>query len=249
MVSKAFGGETARRPHLAHDGKGGLPGEVGDLRSDVEVAFRKNEGRTAADEYPELEWVSGGAPAAAGGDATLRGQYLLQGQAFASLTLGASLDIIACVPGLAGNDYSVEVVDTGGGGLTIAMPASKLTIDLGGATPNEDTIATALNNAAAANYQTLRADSGGGAAFGTVTEANLTGGTGEGWSCVVAGVAAPIKHDTGAATSNANLSETSAIVTIPNLTAGGDPRAVGDPSAITVATDGVRTQTVAVVLA
>lgn len=43
MTSRAFGSEKAKRPHLVTDGKGGVAGEVGDLRSDVENGFTSVE--------------------------------------------------------------------------------------------------------------------------------------------------------------------------------------------------------------
>lgn len=42
MTSRSFGSEKARLPHLV-DGKGGVAGEVDDLRSDVETAFTSLE--------------------------------------------------------------------------------------------------------------------------------------------------------------------------------------------------------------
>ena len=39
MTSRAFSGQIAARPHLVAPGKRGLPGEIADLRSDVEAAI------------------------------------------------------------------------------------------------------------------------------------------------------------------------------------------------------------------
>ena len=40
MASKAFSGQSPKKPHLIHAGKGGVPGEVWDTRKDVDAAFR-----------------------------------------------------------------------------------------------------------------------------------------------------------------------------------------------------------------
>lgn len=232
--SKAFGGKSPRKSHLVRP-SGGMGAEIYDVRKDVEEAFTSAEGRPAADEYPELDYIDGAGPAAAGGDMVLVGRKLLAGQDFASVTLGASLEIIMREPGEAGNDESVEVVDSAGGGLAVTYAANKLSIDLGGATPDEDTIATAVNSALVG--APMRANSGGGAAFGTVAETSLSGGAGEGWSCTVGGFDAPIKFDTGGATSNANLTETQATVTVPALA----PIIATDKAKVYCVVDGVRT--------
>jgi len=236
MSSKAFSGQHPQRPHLLRGG--GTGKEIRDTRADVDTALELLEGRDPVLEYPELDAIDGAGPAAAGGDMAMVGRFLLQGQTFASVTLGASLEIIACRPGEAGNDYSVEVIDSGGvGGLAVSYAASKLTIDLDGAAPDEDTIATAINNAGVGSYQLIRANSGGGAAFGTVAEQNLAGGAGDGWSCTVGGKDAPILHDVGAATSAANLTETAVTVTVPALA----PLIATDKAKVYVETDNIRT--------
>lgn len=48
MPSQLFGARSTRRPHLSALGKGGLPGEIADLRADVETAFQ------AFDDDPQL---------------------------------------------------------------------------------------------------------------------------------------------------------------------------------------------------
>lgn len=244
--SLAFSGQSPRLPHLLRGG--GQSGELRDTRGDVDAAFELLESRDTTLVYPEIDWLDGGAPAAAGGAAVIKGRGLLQGQTFAAITIGASLELIACTPGLVGNDYTVTVVSTTGG-LAITMVTGALKIDLGGATPDEDTIATALNNAGAANYQLIRANSGGGAAFGVVAATPLVGGLGEGWECLVSGIVCPITHDVGAATSAANLTETATSVTVPNLTAAGDARAAADLAQITIRSNNVMTQAMTIVLA
>jgi len=239
MASKAMESQGAAKPHLT-TGKGGVAGEVDDLRKDVDAGFETLESRSG---YPDIHWVDGGL-VAVGGDHVIKGAGLLAGQTFASVTLGASLEIIMRVPGAAGNDESVEVVDSGGGGLAVSYAANKLSIDLGGAAPNEDTIATAVNSALVG--APVRANSGGGEAFGTVAETSLTGGAGDGWECKVTGEDAPIKFDTGAATSSANLTETEATVTVPDLTGLGDARAAGDVATLEVVSDGMSDKTSAI---
>jgi len=238
-MSKSMGDQGPRIAHLVHAGKGGLAGEIADLRSDTDRAMALLEARDASLDFPELDYIDGAGPAAAGGDMVVVGRNLLDGQTFASLTLGASLDIIMRVPGEAGNDVIVEVVDTGGAGPAtyVWTPATKtLTIDLVGTTPDEDTIATAINDAGVG--APVRANSGGGAAFGTVAAQNLSGGTGLGWSCTVGGFDAPIKFDTGAATSNANLTETQATVTVPALA----PIVATDKAHVYATVNGVRAE-------
>lgn len=44
MPSKLFGTRTAQLPHLVRQGKLGIPGEIGDLREDVEEALEQLEG-------------------------------------------------------------------------------------------------------------------------------------------------------------------------------------------------------------
>lgn len=242
--SKAFSEQRPRRPHLLRSG--GFGREIDDARKDLNTAFNALEKRDPALDYPELDWIdiTTGAPAAAGGDVMLKGRNLLQGQTFASLTIG-TLDFIACIPGVAGNDYTVTIVDTGGGGLTVTLTGTDLVIDQGGSASTEDQIATAMNNALADTYQVIRGDSGGGAAPTATAIQNLSGGAGGGWSCTAAGLDAPIKHDVGAATSNANLSETEAILTVPALTG----TAAGDFAAFSVTSDDVMTQSLSCTLA
>lgn len=43
MASKTFGNQAPKISHLVHAGKGGLAGEIADLRSDVDAAFTKLE--------------------------------------------------------------------------------------------------------------------------------------------------------------------------------------------------------------
>lgn len=247
-ISKSFGGEAPRRPHLVTNGKGGVAGEVGDLRSDIEDGFSVLEGRSGT--FPELQWVDGGHPAAAGGDMVIKGANLVQGQAFASLTLftGTSeLIFTALKPGTAGNDYTIEIQDTGSVSVTLTGNALVITIDLG--TSSADVIATAVNADGADTDGIITCNGGGAGVAQAVTAATaMTGGTGEGWTCWVSGVECLPANTTGA-NGGAALTETACTVTVPDLTAETDARAVGDLAAITISSDAVRTQSVTAVLA
>jgi hypothetical protein len=108
-------------------------------------------------------------------------------QPFATLDLSdgtdpnAVVEVRSLLPGYDGNKYSVEVVDTGGGGLTVAVVADKITIDQGGSASDAGTVATAVNVDATA--KTMVFCTAGGTGLGVVaaqTEANLAGGIGEG---------------------------------------------------------------------
>ena len=99
--SRAFGSQRAYKQHLTL-GKGGLAGEITDLRNDVEEGFQNFEKRAS---FPEISYIDGTGPAAAGGDMILKGTNLLQGQTFDALTLweGTSAVVITCLtPGDSG---------------------------------------------------------------------------------------------------------------------------------------------------
>ena len=101
MSSKSFGAQNEKIPHLV-EGKDGLPGEVWDLRLDVDQGFENSEGRVG---FPELDWLVGAEPAASGATVNFRGRSLKQGKSFDSLTLSSStaqLIITAMKPGNSG---------------------------------------------------------------------------------------------------------------------------------------------------
>jgi len=221
--------------HAAHE-----PGGADEIARLVSLI-----GRLGAGNWPEIDGFDGGAILAAGGDVVIVGRHLLQGQTFAHLVLGASLDIIACRPGDAGNLIEVEVIDSGLGGLTLAFAGGVLTIDQGGSGSNENTVAMAVNNAASPAYQVLRANSGGGGAVPVTAQAPLAGGAGDGWECIVGGVDAPVLHDVGAAVSNANLAEGGATVTVPALA----PWVATDIVTTAIRTDGIMSQPISCELA
>lgn len=101
MSSKSFGAQNEKIPHLV-EGKDGLPGEVWDLRLDVDQGFQNEEARVG---FPELDWLVGAEPAAVGATVNFRGRSLNQGQSFDTLTLSsgtAQLIITAMKPGDSG---------------------------------------------------------------------------------------------------------------------------------------------------
>ena len=101
MSSKSFGTQHEKVAHLTQ-GKQGLPGEIYELRLDVEQGFENNEARVG---FPELDWLVGSEPAAAGATVVFRGRNLNQGQTFDTLTLSSStaqLLITAMKPGDSG---------------------------------------------------------------------------------------------------------------------------------------------------
>lgn len=107
--SKSFGDTRAFRAHVLAGH--GVSQEVRDLRADVEEGFQNNEARAS---FPHLDWldISAGALLAAGGDVTLMGRNLLQGQTFEnSLVFGtgaAAVTLDVLKPGDTG--WKVKIV-------------------------------------------------------------------------------------------------------------------------------------------
>ena len=246
-ASKSFGTQKARLPHLVR-GTGGVAGEVSDLRGDIEEGFQALENRTG---FPELDLhdITGGAIAAAGGDAALVGRVLLQGQSFDELNIvvtTADLLIAALKPGDSG---ITVVVETGAGALSVLyVPATKvLTITLPvAATDTVANIATAINVAASC-VGVLRANED---VAGNITQAGagaaalaLTGGVGDydNNKVMVGGREALPQNEVGA-TTTAKWTDTGILVTTPAV--GG----AGDHAQVTVESNGVRAQSLSVVL-
>ena len=251
--SLAFGSEKPQRAGLSVDGKGGFAGELGDLRKDLQNAFKKLEARTS---YPEIQWLDGGAPSVGGGDLVIKGANLLQGQSFATLTLWegtSSVVITALKPGAPGNDFTIAVAGGGTAGSETVVKTGNafvVTIEVGVSTANQ--IATAINDDLNAGVRDadgyLMAVSGGaGTTNAVAAAANLAGGVGEGWACYVSGVEALPANTTGA-TGAAAVAEAECTVTVPDLSAETDARAAADIAAVVVTTDGVSTRSVDVAL-
>ncbi len=99
----------------------------------------------------------------------------------AVVTPNAAIEITAVLPGYQGNEISVAVIDSGGGGLSVAVVGSAITVDLGGATSNATTVKAAIDGSAPAAALVTTSLPGTGA--GTVvvqSETSLVGGAGAG---------------------------------------------------------------------
>lgn len=250
MTSKTFGPETAQRPHLVQDGKGGVAGEVGDLRGDVEVAIEKLELRTS---FPELDWMDGATITAAGGDIILEGRNLLQGQTFASLTLwtGTSEVVItALTPGADGNLFTIQITDGATAGSEVVTKTGNafvVQIEVGVSTA--DQIATAINANGADSDGYLTANGGGSGTTNAVAAATaMAGGAGEGFTAYVSGVACLPANTTGA-NGGAAIDNGTATVTVPDLTAETPARAATDVVAVYLVSNGLRSQQLSAALA
>jgi hypothetical protein len=245
--SKSFGTQRAYKQHLLL-GKGGVAGEVADLRNDVEEGFQNNEQKAG---FPTLDWVDGGAFAAAGANVTLIGTNLLQGQTFDTLQIkegAAQIDLHAMKPGDSG--ITVEVV-AGTGALAVAYAAKKLTITLAAGGSTDDAVATAVNEAASQAKGIVRAVSAGGGSFtAAVAETAMAGGVGywEGNAVMVSGVEALPAHQTGT-TPAASWTDDGIGATVPDLTGESPARAAGDIAGVIVMSNGVKTDQLSVVLA
>lgn len=108
---------------------------------------------------------------------------------------------VKALPGSDGNLYDFEVVDTGGGGLSVAINTvgdrEVITIDLGGSgTETVATVAALINNSSEPTYGLVFAAAGGTTTDLIATErdlAPLLGGTGVGYSVSIAGVACVVE--------------------------------------------------------
>jgi len=233
--SKAFGSQRAYKAHLV---KGhGLSGEIADLRSDVEEGFQNLEERAG---YPELDYVDGAGPAAAGGDMILVGRNLLQGQSFDVLALwaGTSMVTITCLkPGK--SPFTIQVTDGATAGAEVVTKtgdAFVVQIEVGVSTANQ--IATAINADGADSDGYLRAASGGGDAVNAIQAATaMAGGVGDfagnvvraaGFECLPA--------NTPGTAGAAAWTDTSVKVTVPALA----PVVATDKAQVTLGSDGTR---------
>lgn len=232
--SKSFGSERALKAHLVQ-ASGGLAAEINDLRNDVEEGFQNNEGQLT---FPAVDWLdaSAGALLAAGGDVTIIGQNLLQGQTFDTLTIGtgnAAVTVTALKPGDTG--FSLEVVQ-GAGALSAAFTNGALVVTLAAA-GSSATLVTAAINALAGCIGVVRAVAGGSGASDVlvVAKTSLAGGSGyyAGNKVTVSGVEALPKH---VATPWTNTSIT---VTVPALTGATPARAAGDVVSVVATSNGI----------
>ena len=243
--SKSFGAQRVKKSHLV-TGKRGIAGEIWDLRGDVEEGFQNFEERAG---FPELDFIDGGAPAAAGGDAILVGRNLLQGQLFDTLrvTEGTTkLDLWPVKPGDSG--ITVEVI-AGDDALAVAYnPLTKklvITLADGGSTANA--VATAINANAAETDGYIRAKvETAGSLTADMAETEMAGGEGDyaNNKVMVAGKEA-LPANNGTTSSVAVWSDTQVTVTVPALA----PAVATDIAQLTLMTDGTHAQPLSFALA
>jgi len=240
--SKAFGTQRAKKAHLMQQ-TGGLAAEILDLRKDVEEGFQNLEERAG---YPELDYVDGAGPAAAGGDMVLVGRNLLQDQTFDSLELwaGTSKVTVTCLkPGK--SPFTIAVTGGGTAGSEVVSKVGNdfsIQIEVGVSTANQ--IATALNANAAASDGYLRAASGGAGTTNAAQAATaMAGGVGTFAENVVrvAGFAC-LPINTPGTAGAAAWTDTSIKVTVPALA----PVVATDKAQITVMSDGTRADSMSV---
>jgi hypothetical protein len=181
MTSRAMRDQGAAIPHLSK-------GEIRDLRLDVDAAFKILEGR------PTLTHITGGTTGVsiAGSPVSkpITGLNLLNGKAAATLTFGtgtSQLDFDANRPGTPGNAITVAIVDSGSGGAAYSVSGTDIEIDLGGAAVTADAAKTALD-ADPEILDLITTTSGGAGNIAVTAQANLAGGTGDGFSVKVNGV-------------------------------------------------------------
>jgi hypothetical protein len=246
--SRSFGTQVPKRAALVKP-TGGQAGELYDLRDDVDLGFRNAEGRV---DFPQLEWVDGGAFAAAGGDVVLKGANLVQGQTFHTWTSTGATDndkfaVTALKPG---EDEGFEVVVTDTGSLTVDLSAGVLAITINGGTTTAGDVATAINADAANTNGILRGSTPGDGSGNASVESQSasSGGTGSGWACYVSGVECLPANENATEDATAKVTETAATVTVPDLTAETDARAIGDIVSVSIWSDGVYTMQLSVVL-
>jgi len=244
--SRAFGSQRARKAHLLR-GTGGLSAEIADLRNDVEEGFQNAEEKTG---YPELDYhdLDGGAVAAAGGDLTLVGRALLQGQTFDEITIeeaaAGSVVITALKPGDSG--ITVEVALDTGLAVEFNPATGVLLIKLPAIGDSDDDIATAINADAAQTNGYLRATSAGsGDIVADHAAAPMTGGVGEyAENKVMVGGLEALPQNTTGTIGAAAWTDTSVKVTAPALTGMG----AGDHASMYIQSDGKRTDALTAVL-
>jgi hypothetical protein len=234
--SKAFGSQRARKAHLMR-GTGGLSAEIADLRADAEEGFQNLEAREG---FPELYYIDGAGPSAAGADMILKGVGFLQGQSFDELALwlGTSMvTITALKPGDSG--FTIEITDGATAGAEVVTRAgSAFTIQIQAGVSTADQIATAINANGADSDGFLRAASGGGDAVNAVAAATaMAGGVGDHAANVVAvGGTECLPANTPGTAGAAAWADDEITVTVPALT----PIVATDQANVTVMSDGTR---------
>jgi hypothetical protein len=236
--SKALQGEAPPRYRPGDQTK-----PVGDLRDDIDDGLVRFEAREG---YPMLTRITGGSTALSlAGLPTAKalvGTDLLQGKAKASLVLNegttAELTFTSNRPGTPGNDITVAIVDSAAGGLAVSVLGTDIEIDLGGATPDAATIKAALDADADILNLVSTADDGvaGAGLPGVSAQANLAGGTGSGFECLVNGIDQKL---------NGEVTDTAVPMLVDDLTGAANL----DEAAVYVKTNGVTTPMLQVAVA
>jgi hypothetical protein len=243
-TSVAFSGERPQKPHLLR-GTGGLQAEVQDVRNDVEAGFQSIEEFAG---MPELDYVDGTMPAAAGGDFVLAGRALLQGQTFDTLTLWLTTSevVITCLtPG--DSEFTIQITTGATAGsevVTKTVNAWVIQIEAGVSTANQ--IATAINADAADSDGYLWAVSGGAGDVNAIAAVTpMTGGAGDfADNFVMCAGKACLPANTTGATGVAAWSATEITATAPALT----PAAASDAASVSATVWGKKSSTVTAVL-
>lgn len=224
MLSRAMRDQGAAIPHLSK-------GEIRDLRQDVDAAM------LILEDKPVLTRITGGSTAlslaALPTAKPLVGVGLLAGKVQASLVINesttAELTFTAQRPGTPGNALTVQVVDSAGGGLAVSETAGVIEIDLGGATPDAATILAALDaDADILDLIDTAHDGAAGAGLPLVMAAalNLAGGTGDGFTVTVNGIAQKL---------NGPVTDTAVPLLVDDLTGAANL----DEARVAVTTDGL----------
>lgn len=208
MASKTFGTQAAKKPHLVQ-GKGGVAGEVDDLRNDVEAAFVAFESNGSL--FRTVEWTD---PALADVDAILTAR-----------ASSASEDVIdenaAEWVGMAEMDppRNVTITTSDGGTLTdidaVACVVVGMVRDENGVLIAQTDTITLTADAAATNAGTR--------AFSTVTSITIPAQTGTGGLIEVGfgdiiGLPAPMKERAGLLAPLREVESSSGVVTTGTFT-------------------------------
>lgn len=242
--SKAFGSSRAKKAHLVRAG-GGLKGEIADLRADVEEGFQNLEERA---DFPQVYYVDGAGPSAAGADMILKGANFLQGQSFDELALweGTSMVTITCLkPG--DSPFTIEVEDSVlAGSEAVVKTDNAFLIKIEAGVSTAEQIATAINADGADSDGYLRAAAGGSGAVNAIAAATaMAGGVGTFAENVVkVGGVECLPANTPGTAGAAAWTDDTLTVTVPALA----PIVATDQAALTVMSDGTSSDTLGVVV-
>lgn len=226
-------------------GTSGSPSATNAYVTDADLRLLSWE-RAGAPELDRLD-VSEGAWAAAGGDITLIGRALLQGQTFDTITKtegAASVAIHALKPGDSGITCQI-IAGAGALGVAFTPGTGALVITLAAGGSSDDAVATAINADASQCNGYLRAVSASGGNFTlAASSAPLTGGTGDyAKNKIMAGGLEALPANETGITATAKWSNTSIECTTQAV------GSAGDIATVAVQSDGVFTQSLSAVLA